>query len=287
PAWPFGFGLSYTNFSYHDLALSAASIMPAVSPTGDDGGAPVLEASFSVTNTGTRDGAAVPQVYVAAKEKWVPRPLRELRGWKKVFLKAGETKQVTIPLYGRSFAYFNAYKKAWAVEGGDYEIELGVSSADIALRAAVTVSGDGSESLYENLPAAAPDYYAGGAIGAGKNLVIGDRAFEAVYGRPLPPSARLPGEPYTINTTLSEIQDTKLGRYILAEAEKNIAQTFGGEAAGDMRLMVEKMLGDLPLRGLGMMGEVSQPVINAMVDVLNKKPFAGLKLSFRMAKKKK
>ena len=108
-----------------------------------------------------------------------------------------------------------------------------------------------------------------------------------MYGRPLPPSARLPGEPYTINTTLAEIQDTKLGRYILAEAEKNIAQTFGGESAGDMRLMVEKMLGDLPLRGLGMMGEVSRPVIDAMVDVLNKKPFAGLKLFFMMAKKKK
>jgi beta-glucosidase len=98
-------------------------------------GPALYEATFSVKNTGARAGAAVPQLYVAAPKSAVPRPPKELKGFAKLTLQAGESRQVVLPLGVRSFAYFDVAAKHWRADPGTYRILIGDSSEQIALTA--------------------------------------------------------------------------------------------------------------------------------------------------------
>ena len=128
PLFPFGFGLSYTTFKYSNLKA-------------DEHGA-----SFDVTNTGSRGGDAVAELYVGAPDhSAVPRPPKELKGFSRVSLAPGETKTLKIPLNTRSFAYYDVNGKQWRADKGTYEVMVGNSSADIALREKVTLSQEAAE----------------------------------------------------------------------------------------------------------------------------------------------
>ena len=127
--FPFGYGLSYTSFAFSDLRLSAESIKDT----------DTLTAAVTVTNTGKRFGKAVAQLYVADKESTALRPVRELKGFEKVALQPGESKEVTFTLDKRSFAYWNEQIGDWHVETGDFAIEIGFSSREIALSKDVRV----------------------------------------------------------------------------------------------------------------------------------------------------
>jgi len=127
--FPFGHGLSYTDFEFSDLRLSAAEI------TDRD----TLTASVKVKNTGSRAGKAVVQLYVGDVESSVFRPVRELKGFEKVALEPGEEKEVCFTLDKRSFAYWNTQIHDWHVESGAFAVEIGRSSRDIVLRAEVNV----------------------------------------------------------------------------------------------------------------------------------------------------
>ena len=128
PLFPFGYGLSYTTFAYKSLSVSSPSA------SGD------VEVRFDVTNTGSRAGAEVVQVYVGDRHSIVPRPVKELKGFSKVNLNAGETKQVSVTLDRRAFSYYDIKKHDWTVEPGDFEILVGSSSAKIELNGKVTLS---------------------------------------------------------------------------------------------------------------------------------------------------
>jgi Fibronectin type III-like domain len=104
--FPFGFGLSYTAFKFADLKVTPAANMP---------GATV---SFSITNTGSRAGATVGEVYVADRHSSIPRPPKELKGFAKVSLSPGETKAVQVPLNARAFCFYDEKAKALACRGG-------------------------------------------------------------------------------------------------------------------------------------------------------------------------
>ena len=121
PLFPFGFGLSYTRFEYSDLHLKPSA-------------AGVVTAEFTVSNVGSRDGAEVAQLYVQEVKPRLARPLKELKGFNKVFLKAGEKRTVTIPLDDRSFAFYDPERKGWVAEAGDFKILVGGSSRDIELQ---------------------------------------------------------------------------------------------------------------------------------------------------------
>jgi len=123
PLFPFGYGLSYTTFKYANLKL-----LP-----GDQSKGIWMTAQFDVTNTGTREGAEVTQVYVHQNQPALPRPNQELKGFLKLSLQPGETQTVTIPLGHRAFAYYDPDKKGWLAEAGDYKINVGSSSRDIRL----------------------------------------------------------------------------------------------------------------------------------------------------------
>lgn len=128
--YPFGYGLSYATFEIADVAAAKT-------------GANTATVTATVTNTSDVDAAETVQVYVAPGKADVARPKHELKGFTKVFLKAGESKSVTIDLDERAFAYWSEKYNDWHVESGEYAIEVGVSSRDIADTVAVTLEGDG------------------------------------------------------------------------------------------------------------------------------------------------
>ena len=121
--FPFGYGLSYTEFEYKNLKLNNSRIKDT----------DTLTVSVDVTNTGARAGKEVIQLYVADKESTVIRPVKELRDFAKVDLKPGETKTITFTLGKRAFAYYNTQIHDWHVESGDFTIMVGRSSRDIVL----------------------------------------------------------------------------------------------------------------------------------------------------------
>ena len=125
--FPFGYGLSYTTFEYSDIKLSADKIKDTDTVT----------VSFKIKNTGSVDGAEVAEVYVADKESTIFRPEKELRAFKKVFIKSGETAEVSLELSKRAFAFFNVNTNDWCVESGDFDILVGASSRDIRLTAKI------------------------------------------------------------------------------------------------------------------------------------------------------
>ena len=159
-AFPFGYGLSYTSFAYSELKADARSV------------------TLTVTNTGSRAGAEIVQVYAAKPDAQIFRPAQELKAFTKVWLEAGESKTVTLPLDDKAFRYWNTKTDSWEVEGGTYELRVGSSSADIRLTAAVEVNGT-----------SAPNPYAGKALPhytSGKVQRVPDDEWETLLGRPIP-----------------------------------------------------------------------------------------------------
>ncbi len=127
--YPFGHGLSYTSFAYSDFSARTVGVDEAT-------------VQVTVTNTGDRAGADVVQIYVAAPERPVRTPVRELRAFQKVTLEPGESRTVTLELDRRAFAYYDVTDHRWAVAPGQYSIELGLSSHVIADRTAIDLDGD-------------------------------------------------------------------------------------------------------------------------------------------------
>ncbi|MGH9873942.1 MAG: beta-glucosidase H [Pyrinomonadaceae bacterium] len=133
PLFPFGYGLSYTTFKYSNLVVRPVSIAGG---KGD----PRYEVSFDVTNTGTREGAEVAQLYVGETHAKVARPAKELKGFWKGRLQPGKTERVTIPLDSRSFSYYDVNGKQWRADPGEYEVLVGRSSEQIELRGKITLN---------------------------------------------------------------------------------------------------------------------------------------------------
>ena len=160
PAFPFGYGLSYTTFEYSGLKADETGV------------------TLTVTNTGSAAGAEIVQLYVAKPDAKIFRPEQELKGFAKVSLAPGESKTVAIALDDKAFRYWNVKTNAWEVEGGSYQLRVGASCVDIRLTADITVKGTN-----------APDPYAGLSLThyvSGQITYVTDAEFEALLGHPIP-----------------------------------------------------------------------------------------------------
>lgn len=157
--YPFGFGLSYTRFAYEDLRLSEAGVR------------------FRLRNTGSRAGAEIAELYIGAAESETFRPEKELKGFAKVFLKAGEEKEVFIPFDDKSFRVFDSVANRFLEESGRYRILIGASAADIRLNGELVRAGEklGRPDEKKRLP----HYFSGAA------QQIGRAEFERLLGRKL------------------------------------------------------------------------------------------------------
>lgn len=124
PVFPFGHGISYTQFELSDLKV----------PTKISAKNKNIPISLTVQNTGKKAGAEVVQLYLRDVQASVPRPIKELKGFEKVFLQPGESKKITLKLTQRDLAFWDVNTKDWRVEPGEFQVMAGVSSADIRLQ---------------------------------------------------------------------------------------------------------------------------------------------------------
>lgn len=159
-SFPFGHGLSYTTFSYDNMTIDTRSV------------------TFDLTNTGKVDGDEIVQMYVSLPETKVFRPAMELKGFRRVHVRAGETVQVKLLFDEYTFRYFNISTRKFEVETGEYEICLAASSEDVRLRGTVQITGT-----------SAPVPYVGLSLGPyrmGDVLAVSDEDFETLLGRAIP-----------------------------------------------------------------------------------------------------
>lgn len=163
-AFPFGFGLSYTRFAYSNMQANKNQV------------------TFTVTNTGKYDGAEIAQLYIGKPEAEVFRADRELKGFARVELRAGESREVTILLDDKAFRYWNVKTQRWETEGGEYLLQVGSSCEELLLTAAVAVEGTDAPAPYEK--SAVPHYQAGNI----RN--VPDNEFKTLLGREIPLGTR-------------------------------------------------------------------------------------------------
>ena len=123
--YPFGYGLSYSEFEYSDIAVKAEGLN--------------AEVSFTVKNISDTDGKEIAQVYVTECSPTVYRPVKELKGFEKALIKAGGSKKFSIRLDSRAFAYYSVADDAWTVNDGVYLISAGASADGIKLTAKVII----------------------------------------------------------------------------------------------------------------------------------------------------
>ena len=246
--YPFGFGLSYTAFEYSGLKV-------------DDAGA-----TFTVKNTGKCAGAEIAQLYVSLPDAKILRPQKELKGFAKVFLAAGEAKTVTIPFDGYTFRYWNVKKNGWAVEGGKYTISVGSSVADIRLTGTLSVAGETAPAPYDDAKLA--------AYREGRILDIPDEAFAELLGGPIPDGSW--SSDLNENDAICQLVNAKSGlaRFVYKQLEK---KKQAADAAGKPDLNI-LFIYNMPFRAIGKMtgGAVDRKMVEGMVDVVNGHFFGGL-----------
>ncbi len=245
--FPFGYGLSYTTFEYSALSVT------------EDG------VKFTITNTGKRDGAEIAQLYVGKSQSGLIRPKKELKGFKKVWIKAGESVEVEIPFDDKTFRYFSTVSNKWEIEGGEYQIYVGKNVADILLTGAITKEGTITELPYdiETLP----------SYKTGKVRNVHYEEFEKLYAKPLPEEKV---GPLDINDALCQMKDAKSGlcRLVYKILKNNLDKSYE-KGVPDLNTM---FIYNMPFRAISKMsgGMVSREMVESIVTIANGHFFRGL-----------
>lgn len=273
--FPFGHGLSYTKFEYDNLVIGSQKV------TDTD----TLKVSVDVVNTGSFDASEIVQLYVSAPKSKLYKPTQELKAFIKVFIPQGKKKTVTFTLDGRAFSFYNVNLPGWQIETGIYDIHIGASSQDIRLSGKVSGLSVGKRAPIPDYTAEAPAYYNLRPNG----LPIPRADFEKVYGK----SVVLPENPkkgsHTLNSTVSEITDTRFGSAVAWFIRRSISKTYREDPREDQIRMMEAMTADLPLRGVVSLGSgrVSRAQFDGAVDIMNGHRIRGLRKMIRSLKEKR
>lgn len=263
--YPFGFGMSYTSFSYSGLEVNEGGV------------------SFVLTNTGGHAGAEIAQLYIGKSDAAVFRPVLELKGFCKVRLGTGESRRVYISFGERTFRYFNTATGGWECEGGVYEVCVGASCEDIRLRASVQIAGSGAPSPYAGL--GLPSYETGRVSDVPRS------EFAVLLGREIPPSGyAFDKRGRTETGENSTVDDLRRARGIAGRAFSLAVRGiyFVLHAVGARKAAHTVRMGafDLPVRGLAKFGGLSRPRMEGLLLLFNGKFFAGLRRFFFGGKRK-
>ena len=262
PLFPFGYGLSYTEFSWSGLKVQER-----------DG---QWQVSCRVTNVGQVAGAEVVQLYIRDVESSVFRPDRELKGFARVELAPGERKTVTMTIDRRAFAFWDTGTHEWKVEAGAFEILLGASSTDIRLSGSVEIESDDQVSEWAStLQTRAPGYYSPGAERFRPPAPGGE--FETLLCRPLRALDRAGRRRFTRTSTLEDISSTVFGWYLRRKFLRMVRASAAPDADERNVRMMLAIVNEMPLRNLGMMsdGAVSMDLVDGLVDILNGRVWRG------------
>ncbi len=253
--FPFGHGLSYSAFNYSNISLSSNNI------SADD----TLTVNFAISNVGQFNAAEVAQVYVArSSDSLVYRAPKELKEFTKVFLPAGASQNVSVQLDRRAFEYYSTAIGAWVVEPGEYEILIGSSSADIRLRATVTVTSNDDLSVERDYMYVAPKYYNGDIKS------VTDEEFEQIFGDYLDYYKPLKSDDRIVKTdTLADAADTYYGKMIIGFVNMVMDTVFGKDST--MKVIAYNSIVNIPMIRFvaNTRGVCSEKMIDALVHLLN------------------
>jgi len=265
--FPFGHGLSYTSFAYRDLTLQRS---------GES-----VTAALKIKNTGPVAGSEVVQFYVRDVQSTAFRPQKELKGFVKLALQAGEEREVSVSLGPRAFAYYDAGSQAWVVEPGDFEIQVGASSRDIRLASVFHMDhGQGQVSQPDRARLAA--YYQ-----PDKDVRFGQDSFETLLGRPIPLNPALKKGSYSLNTPLSEMTDSFIGRQLYKLMRDGTRKSVIGKEDTPTAVMILRMAEEMPLRSLLMSGGMfDRQKLEALLLMANGHFLKGLRALIGMAIKR-
>lgn len=259
--FPFGYGLSYTTFAYSNLELCRA--------------AGQVKVVFRIKNSGAVRGKEIVQIYIKDPETTTFRPEKELKGFAKVELEAGEEKKVSLVLGRRAFAFYDCRQSDWIVEAGQFEILVGASSRDIRLRATIDLEGEQLEiSTGEKAGLAA-------YLNPSQDEEITREDFAALLGRHLQQQDGPRKGEYTLNTPVCELRGSLAGLLFIRIVESQIRKMIRGKEETPTALLLCEMITQMPLRGLLMQGGIlTRSRLEALLLIFNGHTLKGLKSLF-------
>lgn len=263
--FPFGHGLSYTSFEYSDLSLSQNTIKDTDEVT----------VSFKLKNIGNVAGAEVAQVYIRDVESTIYRPEKELKGFEKVYLEAGEEKSVTVTLNKRAFAFYNVDISDWQVETGKFDILVGSSSRNILLEGQIDVLStiDAEVPSYKE---SSPIYYDMDKITSG----VSDKDFSTLIGHSLVVNKPVQKGEFTRNSTLGDVKTTFIGNQMYKAIRKQMLGMVAeaGNVDEKQTRMMEAIMNDMPIRTMVLMGNgmLNFEMADGLVAMMNGKFLSGL-----------
>lgn len=243
-AYPFGYGLSYTTFSYDGMKVI----------WNDKEKKGIVQ--VSVTNTGSLPGSEVVQLYVGKEDTKLMRAPKELKGFSKLHLEPGESKTAEMELDARSFSYYDVEEQAWTVEDGIYQIYAGASSRNLILKQEVAVSGKKADSSVL--------YHAEELIKNG-HFQVPDEVFESFFGGNLPVTKKT--KLHTVNERLGDVINDPEGKKQFGTVIQGYEATFQGD--DDASKMMRAMAMDLPLRSLASFGMMNLNEIEEKIQLWN------------------
>ncbi len=243
-AYPFGYGLSYTTFSYDGMKV----IWNDKEKKGT--------VQVTVTNTGAAPGSEVVQLYVGKEDTKLMRAPKELKGFAKLYLEPGESKIAEMELDARSFSYYDVKDQAWTAEDGIYQIYAGASSRNLLLKQEVSVSGKMVEGAV---------LYRAEELVKNGHFQVPDEVFEACFGGKLPVTKKT--KLHTVNERLGDVINDPEGKKQFGAVIQGYEATFQGE--DDASKMMRAMAMDLPLRSLASFGMMSLNEVEEKIRLWN------------------
>ena len=248
PAYPFGYGLSYTTFALENIHMTGRKVL------------------LTVRNTGKYAGSEVVQVYVGKYDSNVLRVEKELKAFARVYLQPGESKEVCLELDDRALSFYDVRSHRWVMEIGVYDVFVGTSSRDLVRDILLDMDAEGEVVEREQVP----DCYA--KLPFAGPLKVEQGAFEQLFpeGYPVQPRQLMP---FHRNSVMGDLQASGLGKLVLKIAGK----ASGNVAADGTEDMLNNGMYEFPFRAIPMSGVLSHTQVNGIIDILNGNYGSGVK----------